>query len=294
MVERCYVYAIVEPTIHMPEHISGFGGPLVVLSCGELGAVVSKVHAADMDSAIPPPSGENLLRHEMVVEALGAQGRVLPARFGTALADGEAVTRALKRHLSVLRDDLRRIGDKVEMGVSAFWPLSEENTESTTIAVDTPGADTESENHRPGLVYLRARQVKYRQTESARARAQILAQALDAELRPYALQFIRNVCPSERLALRDLYLLERVQVSAFEKAFDEMRRRHQEAHFLLSGPWPPYSFVTPLTQRDEETQSVDRWAQSMPGNTNSSLTNEENARRSQRVSDFDRSSERKG
>src|SRR5690348_14130162 len=95
MVEHYYIYAISAPDIRLPESVSGFGGPLHILPCGELGAVVSRVHASDADGVTPASTAENLMRHEAVVEAVWAGGPALPVRFGTVLPNSDAVTHAL-------------------------------------------------------------------------------------------------------------------------------------------------------------------------------------------------------
>jgi hypothetical protein len=46
------------------------------------------------------------------------------------------------------------------------------------------------------------------------------------------------------LAVRSTFLVERARIDAFRAAFAELRHARPEHAFLLSGPWPPYSFVT--------------------------------------------------
>lgn len=255
--QRLYVYAIGAADIAAPAQIAGFGGPLFVVRRHGLGAVVSRVrpsarpdqrHASETsetvdeapDGAAPTASGENLLRHEATVEAICAGAAALPVRFGVVLPGVAAVERALERQRDILRADLLCIGDKVEMGVIALWNPAASQEDAEDEAEEAPAAD-----QRPGLAYLRARQAQYRRSATLRARAERLGDALDAELRPRPLQTQRALCPSPRLALRAVHLLERAQVGAFGEAFDAARRRHAaEARLLLSGPWPPYSFVS--------------------------------------------------
>jgi len=259
--QRLYVYAIGAADIAAPAQVVGFGGPLFVVRRHGLGAVVSRVRPSArpdqrrasgisettdeaLDGAAPTASGENLLRHEAIVEAICAGAAALPVRFGVILPDGAAVERALERQRDTLRADLLRIGDKVEMGVVALWNPAATQEEAEVSAEETSAADQRAEP-RPGLAYLRARQAQYQRSATMRARAERLGDALDAELRPRPLQTQRALCPSPRLALRAVHLLERAQVGAFGEAFDAARRRHAaEARLLLSGPWPPYSFVT--------------------------------------------------
>jgi Gas vesicle synthesis protein GvpL/GvpF len=251
MGEQYYVYAIVASDTHLPEGVAGFGSPPHILCCRELGAVVSHMSVAGMDDVRQAATTENLLRHEQVVEAVCSRGPALPVRFSTVLPNEEAVTHALATRYDTLRADLRRIGDKIEMGITVLWPSPEAQSSTPNRSAEVGGRADDgavSADRRAGLAYLRSRRVEYRKAESAREHAQALARDLDAVLRPHALDCHRGLCPSERLALRDLYLMERKQVSAFEKAFDEVQRRHMEVRFLLSGPWPPYSFVTSLAQ----------------------------------------------
>jgi hypothetical protein len=258
---RLYVYAIGAADIVAPTQAACFGGPLFVVRRHRLGAVVSRVRpsarpdhrrasetseTADEapDGAAPSASGENLLRHEATVEAICAGAAALPVRFGVILPDAAAVERALERQSDILRADLLRIGDKVEMGVIALWNPAGTQAGAEKGAEEATAADQRAEL-RPGLAYLRARQAQYQRSATLRARAERLGDALDAELRPRPLQTQRALCPSPRLALRAVHLLERAQVGAFGEAFDAARRRHAvEARLLLSGPWPPYSFVT--------------------------------------------------
>jgi hypothetical protein len=256
MSERCYVYAITASDAHLPEGVSSFGGPLCILPYGELGAVVSCIGTADVDGIEPAPTAENLLRHERVVEAVCA-GRALPVRFGTILPTPEAVAQAVAAQYHTLLADLDRIGDKIEMGIAALWqekvpfPLGEHNPETS----GRSSPDMASADRHRGLAYLHSRQAEYRQTEAAREKAHTLARDLDAELRPFVLDCRRSLCPSARLALRDRYLVEHKRASAFQKAFDEVRQRHSEVQLLLSGPWPPYSFVAPPARHNPERQS---------------------------------------
>lgn len=259
--QRLYVYAIGAADIAAPAQVAGFGGPLFVVRYGALGAVVSRMRPsarpdqhrasetsetvdAAPDGGAPTANGENLLRHEAIVEAICAGAAALPVRFGVILPDEAAVERALERQRDTLRADLLRIGDKVEMGVIALWNpavIQEEAEKDAEVAL----AANQRAEPRPGLAYLRARQAQYQRSAALRARAERLGDALDAELRPRPLQSQRALCPAPRLALRAIHLLERAQVGAFEEAFDAARRRHAaEARLLLSGPWPPYSFVS--------------------------------------------------
>lgn len=260
MCEQWYVYAVVPAGAPLPNGVPGFGGPLRVLASGDLGAVVSHVsqvshvRTADAAGGAPAPTTEALFQHEQVVEALRSGGPALPVRFGTVLPTAEAVVRALDQRRDTLHDDLRRIGDKLEMGISALWvreagAMEEEAGQPNVPA--QPHSRPDSTSVRPGLAYLRGRQAQYRRAEAIRGQAQGLAHDLDDALRPYVLDCRHTICPSEGLALRAQYLLEEGRIRAFTDAFDRVRQHRSEVRLLLSGPWPPYSFVTPPARAGE-------------------------------------------
>jgi gas vesicle protein GvpL/GvpF len=253
MAERCYVYAIIPANATLPTHLAGFGGPLRSIAQGELAAAVSPVERDDL-SATP----EHLLRHERTVEAVRATNAALPVRFGTVMEDEGALRRALTEQYDSLRADLARLGDKLELGVTALWG----DAPSSEAAHPNGGERVHSEAATPaegrGSRYLRARMATYRREESLRQRAERLAAEIDAALCPHALEHRRSLCPSAGLALRNVYLVDPERLGAFVGAFDALRERRLEARLLLSGPWPPYSFVT--GPRDLARQTMDQAA----------------------------------
>jgi hypothetical protein len=206
----------------------------------DLAAVVSRLEA---DAIEPTP--ENLLRHEAVVEALYAEHATLPVRFGTVMPDSDAVCQALRDRYDDLLADLRRLGNTVEFSITALWPTGRQ---ASQVQRDENEADRESRmtaGESSGTAYLRARMIEQRHADMLRNQAEEIAGDITATTRPHTVDHRGNLSPSERIALRDVYLVPRDHRDAFVAAFDEVRARHREVRLLLSGPWPPYSFVTP-------------------------------------------------
>jgi Gas vesicle synthesis protein GvpL/GvpF len=140
----------------------------------------------------------------------------------------------------VLVADLARLGDKVEFGLSVLWdpprPQGEEQPSGSRVAREAQG---------PGARYLHARLAAHRREVAVRERAGALARELDRALSGHALERRCTVLPTPRLVVRAAYLLAPGHVPAFQDTFAELRRAHPDLHLLLSGPWPPYNFVTP-------------------------------------------------
>src|SRR5919202_6781858 len=110
-----YVYAVIEPRPDPPSAGGLAGASLRVLGTSELAAVVS-----DRDADLEVTE-EALWEHERVVEALLDGGAVLPMRFGSVLADDQAVEAMLTARRSELLEGLRRVRGAVELGVRSAW-----------------------------------------------------------------------------------------------------------------------------------------------------------------------------
>ena len=78
----------------------------------ELTAIVSEVMMAKI-----PVSGENVLRHEVVVEAIQKEQAVLPMKYSSVFKDDAGVIEFLKNRYAVFISDLERLHDKLEMGI---------------------------------------------------------------------------------------------------------------------------------------------------------------------------------
>jgi hypothetical protein len=236
-----YIYAIVARDSAVPAKLAGFGGhPVELIPHGNLAAAASVVDPAELQ-----PSTGSVLKHEEVVERLGETVPLLPVRFGTAFADKDDVVTVLSKQHNTLLADLHRLGDKAEFGLTVLWPEagSDGETEGSaghqkpvpSTALGTPG---------PGTRYLQKRLAEQRHDENLRARAQELSDLLEADLAPFALDSRRTILPTPRIAIRAAYLLHPSNMEAYHEAFERSRETHPELRFLLTGPWPPYSFVS--------------------------------------------------
>lgn len=252
-----YIYAVLAGETAVPPHLTGIGGaPVSAVPWRTLTAAVSHHDLVEFQ-----PTVEHLLGHEAVVEALQKAGPVLPVRFGTVLNDRQAVEKALEERCQTLLADLARVGGKVELGLTVLWEqdnsCGNEPSEGCkglesidgTLGVSGPAPMHSSDQYGSGqgARYLRARVAEHRREAWLRARAEVLARDVDEMLGRHTLERRFTLVPTSGLAFRATYLLELSSVVAFKEAFEMVRQLHPGLRFLLSGPWPPYSFVTPPT-----------------------------------------------
>jgi hypothetical protein len=195
----------------------------------DLAAVTACV---DENSASRPM--EEILRHEAIVEAVRRQGPALPVRFGTVFRDARSVASALADRYELLVGDLHRVGTRVEVSLTALW-------------VDHPSGDApgpERTGRGAGARYLYARAAETRRDDAVRARARRVADDLDRMVGGRALERRVSLLPTPRVAVRAAYLLDPAELDGFRMGFEEARRARDDLRLLLTGPWPPYSFVT--------------------------------------------------
>lgn len=237
MAGRCYVYAILPRQTSLPPGLVGLDrDQLALVPWHDLAAATSGL-AGELR-----PDVQHVLRHAEIVEQLRQLGPALPVRFGTVLADAAAVAQALAARYEVLAADLLRVGDKVELGLSVLWEPPAPDHEHG----GAPAAPEVAVPTGPGARYMQARLTEHHRAAAARDTAKLLAQDLDSVLGAYVLEHRCTILPTSRLVLRTAYLLEPARTPVFREAFDTLRPAYPHLRFLLSGPWPPYTFVTPM------------------------------------------------
>lgn len=241
MGSACYVYAIVGGDTPLPpeEHGNASVG-LARVVCGKLAAVTEP--AAGDRSRL---TTEAVLCHEAVVEAVRLQGPALPVRFGTVFRDAGAVTRALEERHDELAADLERVGDKVELSLTVLWP----DTGTNEVAHQHARVESAPSGAARGAAYLRARAAELERGDALIERARSIASELHERFGAFALDRRVALMPKPLIAVRATYLVEPRSVAAFRSVIDAVRG---EWRVLLTGPWPPYSFVR---QRDSRSVS---------------------------------------
>ena len=239
---RCYLYAITDrPARRLPDMPGLEGASLHQITAQEemvgpqarpITAVVSPFAETQVR-----PTAERVLAHEAIVEALMADRAVLPVRFGTILADGDAVRKMLAEQHDRFIEDLRHVAGRVELGLRVLWDRDEPESRE-------PFEATAGEMARDGRTYLMQRVQETRAEKAARSRAEALAVRIHEQLAPKAADSTRQVLSTPRFLLTAAYLVENKGVDAFRDRCQEVAEELPRLRFLCTGPWPAYHFVT--------------------------------------------------
>jgi hypothetical protein len=183
---------------------------------GPLEAIVS-----DHEGRAPEPSAAALRDYERTVRGLMDRGTILPAQFGSVLADEDAVRALLRSRSRDLLSRLRQVRGAVEIGLRASW------RDDARVVLD-PRAPS-------GASYLRER-LELRQS------ARRVASELDP-LTALARGSRRALAPRPDLPVLDAYLVDRGRVREFVALVEQLDDRLDEVELVCTGPWPPYSFA---------------------------------------------------
>lgn len=235
----CLLYGIVSSDSRRRDRDSvplvlppGVDGAVVsLIEGGGLGAAVSLIDPAGLTPSVP-----RLLSFARVVEALHAHRTVLPMRYGCLLGDEGQLVALLRDRREEYAAVLRGLRGCVEMGVRVLLP-AEPSAPRASVA-SAPSAVS-------GRDYLIGRAARAAREEGlagalAAARERVLGALGGLAERTEA---DRNGTVNPRFASLH-FLVKQEAVTSFCREF---RRIEQEepALLLLSGPWPPWSFVVP-------------------------------------------------
>ncbi|ANB10165.1 gas vesicle protein [Streptomyces ambofaciens] len=234
------------------------GGPLRVLRADGLCLVVQDVPAALFDEQAlaerlnRPGDLERCARaHHRGVEAAGGQGRaVVPLPMATLYRSDRTAQQAFAPRRAVLDALLDRLRDRTE------WAVKVHAAEQAAPAATPAGRGTDA-GPRPGRAaggraYLSRASARRRGREDAHEKARAAAEAVDAELRRYAVAATRHRPQSERLTgrrapqlLNAAYLVADADSAAFTRALSALTADSPDADVRVeaSGPWIPYSFA---------------------------------------------------
>lgn len=236
-----YVYGIIAASHpDLPEGLAGVGDPAMpvrVLKEGELAAVVSEAPEGLR------PKRRDLLAHQNVLSEAGAEGSVLPMRFGSVAPDDDTVTSVLAERADHYQERLRTLDGKVEYNVKAthdeeavLHRVMSDNPDirSATEANRRAGGGSYEQRLRLGEMVVAA--VKAREAEDADEVRQALEPAAEAiSVGPESSGWLANVS----------FMVERDSAASFLETVDRLRASHPHLDVRVNGPLPPYSFVEP-------------------------------------------------
>lgn len=256
MASARYIYAIVRSgSSHLPHTLTGLNGESLTLIQWQALAAVTSMTA---DSRVQPRAAL-LVRHAAVVEVICQYMPALPVRFGAVLPNATAVASMLEERYDLLLADLTRIGGKQELGVTVLWDSAENSSAETLTDTDTSyrhiaGIEYHhADEQGQGTRYLLARKEAYQHDQATRERAQAVIADLEKSLGPYVCESRCEIHMRPRINIRAAYLLAPEMVFRARDTLARYQEQRQDLRLLVTGPWPPYSFISAPGEPGPET-----------------------------------------
>ena len=241
------VYGVVKEPVVVGASMTGLKGQAVSFVAGHgLCAAVSEMAAAE---GAPPVS--ELLVYSRVVEDLHRLQAVVPMRYGCFLNGIKAIRNALKERRRQYGTLLAELEGHVEMGIRILLPEKEryprqEETmkERDALSPAGPTAQPKDEPSVDGRTYLAFRKVHYQmQDETLQGRQGLIDRYIQAFSGLYARHRSETYTKNGAVILSLYFLTPESKVNRFRKTFERVTG-NGDAKAMLSGPWPPYNFVT--------------------------------------------------
>lgn len=230
------IYGVVQEPAVVGPSLTGLQGRDVtfVAGCG-LCAAVSEI--SDPEGA--PPVSE-LLVYCKVVEGLHRLQAVVPMRYGCFLGGIEEIRNALKERQRQYATLLAQLAGHVEMGLRILLP---EKGRRPRQAETTTGRDAFPPSA-SGRAYLALRKGHYQmQNEILHGCQEIIDRYIQSFSGLFAKHRTETDSKNGWLVCSLYFLTPEGMVDRFRETF-ERTTENGEVKAMLSGPWPPYNFVT--------------------------------------------------
>ena len=223
---KLYVYCLAEGVDAIAETIRGVSNaPVRIVTIEDFVVLVS-----NLEGETVPVNRENVLAHAAVVRSVLDQATPLPFRFGTLVTE-EQLSSYIRSRKTALEERLAHVRDCVEMSVKIIWKVTEDQPELPVAEQGT------------GTAFLAEKRREILGDERRAAEAKEIAGWLHQSISGLTRDDQVSLRPNEALMLAASHLVERASLKQYQAKLAEARENRPELHFLVSGPWPPYSFV---------------------------------------------------
>ena len=227
---KLYVYCLTAGIDALPHPLRGIaGGEVRSLQAGDLSVLVS-----DFTGDKPQVNRENVLAHAAVVRDVLDYSTPLPLRFGAVFTKEQIESFVAARH-DALKTRLDLVRGCVEMSVKVI--------SSATDGELRPEVQTVELQDKPGTTFLLEKRRELLGSEARAAEAKQIASWLQTQIGDVIRETQITTNLTDKLLLATSHLVERSVVEQYRVKLKEARLERPELNFLVSGPWPPYSFA---------------------------------------------------
>jgi hypothetical protein len=191
--------------------------------------------------------------HEAVLERTLSGGPIVPLRLCTIFADEAGVRAMVARERRQLREALERLDGRREWGVKLLVDRDALAAAARERSPEVAALQDELAERSGGGAYMHERRLERLVGELVDRLAAELAEDVHARLGDWAADSVLNPPQNRELSghegemiLNGAYLVETERTEGLRRLLSELEDRHRDlgARLELTGPWPPYNFVS--------------------------------------------------
>jgi len=236
------------------------GGVVERVEARGLAALVSRVPLADFGAG---PLRDNLndldwlervaRAHEAVLERVLAETTIVPLRLCTIYESEDGVREMLEREHDSLARALDTLAGRQEWGVKVLADEERLTEEARSRSAEAAALEEELDARTGGGAYMLRRRLERHVRDAADALASELAEQVHAQLQDWASDAVA-LAPQNpelsghegRMLMNGAYLVETERVDGLRALVSDLEERHRSlgVRIELTGPWPPYNFLS--------------------------------------------------
>jgi hypothetical protein len=225
---KFYLYCFAEGLDRLSKPPRGVSGARVQLM--KIDDLVALVSVSRGDAFRPR---RDTLAHAAVVRDIFKQTTPIPFRFGQAVTE-QYLRNYVSTHRQAIKAGLARLRGCAEMNVRMIG--TRENAPPPVFDPDKPVG--------PGTRFLLDKRREFRGDEWRTAQTAELSEWFSLKLGNLTRDEHIYVVPSDRVVIaRADHLVERANILEYRTRMAQAIEERPETRFMVSGPWPPYSFA---------------------------------------------------
>ncbi len=191
--------------------------------------------------------------HERVLDATLQLSTIVPLRLCTLYETADGVARMLEREHDAFAEALQRLEGRAEWAVKVLIDEERLMRAAQTSGGHNGATERELEGQSEAGAYMLRRRLEREYRAAADALASEVAQEVHAGLQGWAIDTVTRPPQNRELSghegtmvLNAAYLLPHERVDELRELVAGLEARYAElgARIELSGPWPPYNFVS--------------------------------------------------
>ena len=208
---------------------------------GVSGARVRLIKFEDLSLVVSACAGDvfhqfrkNGLAHNAVVRSVFKQTTPLPCRYGMIVTDKQ-LRNYISTHKQALKNGLAHVRGGAEMNLRISGPR---------ISISPAPGPEYRKPVGPGTRFLLNKRTEFRGEEWQAAQKAELTAWLGERLGGLIRDEKINLVPHERALLARVdHLVDRTHIEPYREKMGAAIQERPDIRFMVSGPWPPYSFA---------------------------------------------------